>query len=138
MAENLNVVTFRNGDSIPQAKTNEEWLALSMELGMNSIEADKLHERGTNEGIKLKDPDDRNWNLNDLVSIKFSGFNAHTGGGRINTGEFVVGNECAFFWSSTETARGGAFAYGLHPDPFFYRCDDNKGIGMSVRCIKDK
>ncbi|MBM3455250.1 MAG: hypothetical protein FJX80_08895 [Bacteroidetes bacterium] len=25
MAENLNVATFRNGDSIPQAKTNEEW-----------------------------------------------------------------------------------------------------------------
>jgi uncharacterized protein (TIGR02145 family) len=25
MAENLNVVTFRNGDTIPQALTNEEW-----------------------------------------------------------------------------------------------------------------
>jgi len=25
MAENLNVSTFRNGDPIPQAKTNEEW-----------------------------------------------------------------------------------------------------------------
>jgi len=25
MAENLNVTTFRNGDPIPQAKTNEEW-----------------------------------------------------------------------------------------------------------------
>jgi uncharacterized protein (TIGR02145 family) len=25
MAENLNVSTFRNGDSIPEAKTNEEW-----------------------------------------------------------------------------------------------------------------
>jgi uncharacterized protein (TIGR02145 family) len=27
MAENLNVSTFRNGDPIPQAKTDEEWLA---------------------------------------------------------------------------------------------------------------
>jgi uncharacterized protein (TIGR02145 family) len=26
MAENLNVLTFRNGDSIPEAKTNEEWV----------------------------------------------------------------------------------------------------------------
>jgi len=25
MAENLNVTTFRNGDSIPEARTNEEW-----------------------------------------------------------------------------------------------------------------
>ncbi len=25
MAKNLNVSTFRNGDPIPQAKTNEEW-----------------------------------------------------------------------------------------------------------------
>ena len=25
MAENLNVSTFRNGDPIPQAKTNKEW-----------------------------------------------------------------------------------------------------------------
>jgi uncharacterized protein (TIGR02145 family) len=27
MTENLNVDKFRNGDSIPQAKTNEEWMA---------------------------------------------------------------------------------------------------------------
>ncbi len=27
MAKNLNVVTFRNGDSIPEAKTEEEWRA---------------------------------------------------------------------------------------------------------------
>jgi len=26
IAENLNVTTFRNGDSIPQARTNEDWL----------------------------------------------------------------------------------------------------------------
>ena len=25
MTKNLDVATFRNGDSIPQAKTNEEW-----------------------------------------------------------------------------------------------------------------
>ena len=25
MAENLNVATFRNGDPIPEAKTEEEW-----------------------------------------------------------------------------------------------------------------
>jgi uncharacterized protein (TIGR02145 family) len=27
MAENLNVSTFRNGDPIPEAKSNEEWIA---------------------------------------------------------------------------------------------------------------
>jgi uncharacterized protein (TIGR02145 family) len=31
MAENLNVSTFRNGDSIPQAKTNEEWIKANKE-----------------------------------------------------------------------------------------------------------
>ena len=31
MAKNLNVVNFRNGDLIPQAKTNEEWLQAAKE-----------------------------------------------------------------------------------------------------------
>jgi uncharacterized protein (TIGR02145 family) len=35
--------------------SDKEWIELSMELGMSSTEADKLHERGTNEGTKLKD-----------------------------------------------------------------------------------
>ena len=189
MAENLNVVTFRNGDSIPEAKTVEEWkkaalnglpvyctydnpaysfktgklynwfavndsrnlapngwhipsdkewTVLSIELGMSQTEADKLHERGTNEGTKLKDPNDRNWNLNDSISIAFSGFNAQTGGCRLNNGEYFTTNVIAVFWSSTETETGGAYAYGIHPAPFFNRCDDNKGLGMSVRCIKNK
>jgi uncharacterized protein (TIGR02145 family) len=33
MAENLNVVTFRNGDSIPKAKTEEEWV----KAGINGL-----------------------------------------------------------------------------------------------------
>lgn len=101
MAKNLEVVTFRNGDSIPIAETKEEWekaaaegrpvyciyyknhgdnsgtgklynwyafndsrmlapkgwhipsdkewIELSLELGMSPSEADKLHERGTDE-----------------------------------------------------------------------------------------
>lgn len=190
MAENLNVVTFRNGDSIPQAKTNEEWekaavegrpvyciydinsgdnpktgklynwyafndsrmlapkgwhipsdkewIELSMELGMSPSEAGKLHERGTDEGTKLKDPDDLSWNLSDSTSVKFSGFNAQPGGCRLNNGEYYLEHVIAVFWSSTETETGGAYAYGIHPAPFFNRCDDNKGLGMSVRCIKDK
>ncbi len=190
MAENLNVVTFRNGDSIPEAKTNEEWeqaategrpvyciyanylgdisnagklynwyafndsrmlapkgwhipsdkewIELSMELGMSQAEANRLHERGTDQGTRLKDPGDRCWNLSDSASVKCSGFNARAGGCRLNNGEYYMANVIAVFWSSTETGTGGAYAYGIHPAPFFNRCDDNKGLGMSVRCIKDK
>ena len=190
MAENLNVVTFRNGDSIPLAKTKEEWenaalegrpvyciydispgdnsktgklcnwyafndsrmiapkgwhipsdrewIELSVELGMSPAEAEKLHERGTDQGTRLKDPGDRSWNLSDSISVNFSGFNALAGGCRLNDGEYYMANVIAVFWSSTETETGGAYAYGIHPAPFFNRCDDNKGLGMSVRCIKDK
>lgn len=189
MAENLNVVTFRNGDSIPQAKTKEEWeraaaegrpvyciydlntvgnpgtgklynwyafndsrmiapkewhipsdkewIELSVELGMSPAEAEKLHERGTNQGTRLKDPGDRNWNLSDSISVDFTGFNAQAGGCRLNDGEYFLANVIAVFWSSTETETGGAYAYGIHPAPYLNRCDDNKGLGMSVRCIKD-
>jgi uncharacterized protein (TIGR02145 family) len=190
MAENLDVVTFRNGDSIPMAETEEEWeraavegrpvyciyyknpgdnsgagklynwyafndsriiapkgwhvpsdmewIELSMELGMSPAEAEKLHERGTDEGTRLKDPGDKSWNLSESTSVKFSGFNAQVGGCRLNNGEYFTANVIAVFWSSTETPTGGAYAYGIHPAPYFNRCDDNKGLGMSVRCIKDK
>ena len=48
MAENLNVSTFRNGDPIPQAKTNKEW-----ELaGKNKKPAWCYYENNPNHGLK--------------------------------------------------------------------------------------
>jgi len=189
MSENLNVSTFRNGEPIPEVKTNEdwekagtegkpawchfenstenaakygklynwyavndprglapegwhipsekEWQTLEMELGMTAEETEKLHQRGTDEGNKLKDIADSNWKLSDKDKTNCIGFSALTAGGRWGNGKFGFGGKSAFFWTSTETVSGGAWARGIHPLPFINRCDDGKGYGMSVRCIKD-
>ena len=48
MAENLNVSTFRNGDSIPHAITNQEW----DDAGKEGRPAWCYYENNTNNGLK--------------------------------------------------------------------------------------
>jgi len=114
-----------------------EWKVLEMELGMSISEAAKLHDRGTNQGTQLKDPGDPTWELS-TTQIDYSGFNALASGGRFcYTSSDFWGGKAAFFWTSTETPSGGAWARGLHALPYVNRCDDPKGYGMSIRLIKD-
>jgi uncharacterized protein (TIGR02145 family) len=66
-----------------------------------------------------------------------SGFTGLPGGLRGN-GEFIKATEYAFWWSATPTDESKAWQFSLTYD--YYKIDSiiyYKGVGMSVRCIKD-
>lgn len=189
MAQNLNSDHFRNGDSIPQAKTPEEWSnanrnqqpawcyfgnqgelgnsngklynwyavddprgiapknwhvptdsewkELSVFLGMSAGDAEKLHERGRDEGEKMKDPKDPRWNISADSAGFFIGFNARTTGLRFENGTFGY-DSCSFYYTSSKTTENKVFAYGIHQAPYLNRCEDPKTFGFSIRCIRDR
>ena len=51
MTKNLDVTSFRNGDSIPEAKTDEEWKKI-----LSSEEYYVLREKGTENLVTLYAP----------------------------------------------------------------------------------
>ena len=44
MTKNLNISNFRNGDSIPQAKTNEEWLSAGRKNNLHGVIMTTIHQ----------------------------------------------------------------------------------------------
>ena len=67
-----------------------------------------------------------------------SGFNGLPGGVCDDNGDFEYISLVAAWWSSTSFDTGDAWLRGMRADSASVgRQDDNKGIGLSVRCIKD-
>jgi hypothetical protein len=155
MAENLNVSTFRNGDPIPEVKTDKEWERagengkpawcyydneLEIYLGMSQSDADGYELlRGTDEGGKLKETETTHWKSPNTGATDESGFSALPGGFRylLNVDFGDMGNN-AIFWSSSEINRHSAWYRSLS---FNYsgvtRYIYNKQSGFSVRCVRD-
>jgi uncharacterized protein (TIGR02145 family) len=75
------------------------------------------------------------------------GFSALPRGGRDSHGVYISINEESYWWSSTESKQMNAPAYCrvnpwtrkiIFSHPVLYRkCSENKGYGLSVRCIRD-
>ncbi len=118
--------------------TDDDWIELLVYLGMEEEEATGCRTMGTNEGTKLKDPNDPKWKLTESENIEFSGFDALVGGAIMHTGYFVFKITSALFWTSTQTSDQTMLAIGIHQAPTINRCDDLKKLGGSVRCVKDK
>ena len=109
--------------------SDAEWKELEMELGMSQAEADNTGGRGTNEGEQLKTS---SWGGNNS-----SGFTALPGGKRGTNGSFHYEGSDVTWWSATESGND-VWRRGLTSSQSdVYRFTDVKGLGYSVRCLKD-
>lgn len=163
MLENLNVDKFRNGDSIPHAKTNEEW----KKAGKNKQPAWCYYDNDSKNATKygklynwyaVNDfrnmapkgwhiPSNAEWNEieNQLLSSKNSKIDLFIklGGYRLSQGKFIRIDEYAGWWSITEGNENyalGRRTYGnsnklgsLNDDADY----GSKNLGLSVRCVRD-
>ena len=114
--------------------TDGEFMALEMELGMSSSEANSTSWRGTDEGTQLKASasDSPGWN-----GTNSSGFSALPGGSRFYNGDFNSVGYYAYFWSSSPIGYS-AWNRGLSSsNATVYRNDGNLRSGFSVRCVRD-
>jgi len=110
--------------------TDQDWGALSEELGGREISGHKLK----NETGWDNTPYGANGNGNNE-----SGFSALPAGmrfGNLGNGTFHYKGNSAAFWSSTDTSWGKIYIYLTYYKDFNGREDSDEG-GYSVRCIKD-
>ena len=106
-----------------------EWTLLTDYLGGSRIAGDKLKEKEYNH-----------WSQStNAQSIEEIGFLALPGGCRLENAKFSDLKNYGYWWSSTEAQSDKAWFRRLN---YYYaginRNEANKGIGYSVRCLKDK
>ena len=123
--------------------TDDEWKELEMCLGMSQPEADEIGYRGTDQSSQLAGRADL-WRAGALTSnTKFgtSGFSALPGGFRDDHGWFNGFYDIGYsggWWSSADSSATNAWYRELgYTSANIVRCDNNKVIGFSVRCVKD-
>ncbi len=185
--KNLNVLTFRNGEAIPQAKSAEEWRKASINkqpawcyyendsnydaqygklynwyavndprglspigyhipsstelFNLKQFLAKKEGEIYSSQRASYRLKSIQGWNDDQCNGDNSSGFSGLPGGYRGIGGNFGLIGKYAYWWSSTENND--------KIDGFYIYCDGgvnggvsqppryNKGLGFSVRCIKD-
>ena len=179
LVQNLNVSTFRNGDPIPEANSDEEWEQASIDKKPAWCYYDNLAENGTTNGKlynwfavndprglapkgwhvssekdwnslaqslggaemagkKLKEKGADHWKMPNKDATNESGFTALPSGLNYSFGSFVsIGNK-AYWWTSTEAGDDTAIVFSLsHDSNELFNLFLNKGVGLSVRCVKD-
>ena len=107
--------------------TDAEWKVLTDYLGGDSIAGGKLKEVGTTS-----------WKSPNTDATNTSLFTGLPGGERDNTDNYYSIGGFGYWWSSTENGTYHAWNRYLH----YYigaagRLDYNKGLGLSVRCLRD-
>ncbi len=119
--------------------TDDEWIALELNLGMPQDDADNIKWRGTDVGGKLKDTGTIYWQTPNKGATNESGFSAIPGGYRLEDGAFNYIGFGSYWWSSSE--NDSSIAWGR------YLNFNNTAIGrlnyfeeccFSVRCVKNK
>jgi uncharacterized protein (TIGR02145 family) len=115
--------------------SDDEWKILEMSLGMSKSDANRIHWRGTVQGLQMKSTSEWKDNGNGTNS---SGFNALPGGQSYRDGSFEDLGYSGYWWSSTEESLKGAWFRSLKYDNVGVdRYDFNMTHGFSVRCVKD-
>jgi uncharacterized protein (TIGR02145 family) len=159
MAENLNVDRFRNGDTIPYARSETDWNLANKKKkpafcyyqndSINGKKYGKLYnwyaiidKRGlAPKGWKLPSADD--WfrlneifiNSTDNINDLYSALNSKLGGICSANASFGNKDNNSFFWSTNEIDNNFALIFkvrGTLITPFQLE----KGTGGSVRCLK--
>ena len=107
--------------------TDEEWNTLTTFLGP------------TVAGGAMKETGTAHWTSPNDWATNTSGFTALPGGFRGYSGQFLVIGTWAHFWSSSQTSTDNLAFYRwlYYTSPYVTRGDNQKGSGMSVRCVRD-
>jgi uncharacterized protein (TIGR02145 family) len=110
-----------------QVASDAEWTALTTYLGGESVAGGKLKETGTTYWV-----DPNSGATNEL------GYTALPGGFRYYDGKFFDFGFSGYWWSSEESSESRAyFRFMYFDDSNFYRFNNAKKMGLSIRCIKD-
>jgi uncharacterized protein (TIGR02145 family) len=127
-----------NGWHLP---TDAEWKTLEMTLGMSSVEADGLNDRGTDEGTQLKSTEGWNATINAGVEgTNSSGFNAFPSGEwNPSFGPFFhLGEEASYWTASVYDTTDAAWMRTLAYDNASIRRSYVTGkMGFACRCVQD-
>lgn len=89
-------------------------------------------------GGKMKEAGQQHWaGLNNFATNQ-SGFTGRPGGYRNTDGNFYVIQNWGYWWSSTFAFTDYSYRYFLkYNDATLFTSNNNKGSGLSVRCVKD-
>ena len=108
--------------------SDAEWTELTDYLGGTSVAGGKLKETGFTH-----------WASPNTGATNETGFTALPGGGRLDNGvTFSLIGFYGYWWSATEL--GATYAWGrsmYYGDSNVYSYDVDKGVGFSVRCVRD-
>ena len=165
MIKNLDVVTFKNGDTIPETKTKEEWVAYGTarkaawcyynnDIGEGAQFGKLYNWYAVNDPRGLAPagwhiPTDVEWGLLVLEmggdqkageALKYTyGFEALAGGLRNGLGAFGYKGQGAGWWSSTaiDTTKSW-YRFVLYASPMVFKDAYGNRNGLAVRCVKDK
>jgi uncharacterized protein (TIGR02145 family) len=107
--------------------SEKEWNSLAQSLGGAEMAGKKLKEKGADH-----------WKTPNKEATNECGFTATPGGLNYSFGSFVsIGNK-AYWWTSTEDGDDTAIVFSLsHDSNELFNLFLNKGVGLSVRCVKD-
>lgn len=117
--------------------SDAEWKQLEIYLDMSQEDANNTGWRGTDEGGKLKEIGTTHWNSPNAGATNETGFTALPGGA-LGSGSFSNIGNYGRWWSATQDYPDYALYRGIsYNGSLVYRGDQNKWVGVSVRCIRD-
>lgn len=107
--------------------TDADWTSLTTYLGGNDVAGGKLKETGVTH-----------WNTPNSGATNISGFTALPGGDRLTDGSYTYFGNGGIYWSCTSKDNYDAWFRALDKSTASIgRAELEKGVGLSVRCLKD-
>jgi len=138
---NLDVITYRNGDAIPEVKDFKKWRTLTTGAYCyyNNDPSKRIlynwHAVNDPRGLAplgWKIPNNKEIDLLDLkTNFQFNGY-------RSNNGDFCYMGDYNFWWTSLEEDTNNVWCRIMAKNSGnVYKDDFHKQNGFSVRCIKE-
>ncbi len=107
--------------------SDAEWTELTDYLGGESVAGGKLKETGTTH-----------WISPNAGATNETGFTALSGGRRSDNGAFNYMGSLGYWWCATESGTNNAWEWYMgYGTSEVYRYNNNKVLGLSVRCVRD-
>jgi uncharacterized protein (TIGR02145 family) len=110
-----------------RVSTDADWTSMTNYLGGENLAGGKLKETGTTH-----------WNSPNVGATNESGFTAIPGGDRLTDGTYTYFGNGGIYWTATYKDTYSAWFWALDKiTATIGRADREKGVGLSVRCIKN-